>query len=485
MIGSLLAPLRSMTRRRGDRSRAAAAAVLAIALAGCALAPSDEAARATAGDRFTIAMVPDTQNYVDYSHQRAEGFALDAADLFQAQMAWIAGNARSRGGDVAFVASVGDTWQHPTKWIDPEHAARGIGRVDNPFFAGHFDPTEKVRTVEMPAARAGYQKLAAVGLPFGVPPGNHDYDAMYNVDRFPPNLEALADPTSFSWEDLGVLHVGGLENFLSVFGAESDFFADAPWYVDAHRGGTSSAQIFEAGGYRFLHLALEMQAGDDALAWARGVIARHPGLPTIVSTHDYLTPRATRVAGGFLDFTRVDPAYHNTPQQIFEKLVAPSDQIFLVLCGHYHGQARLAERNAAGHVVHTILADYQDRGQAGIDAGAPATGGLMGGPTGLGDGWLRLLEFDTTVDPPRLDVRTWSTHYGAFADDLPEYAAWYRAHEQPDMTDAEFLAEERFTLVLDDFRARFGPPAAAFVSERGDVARPRRAPAAGRVSVSP
>ena len=38
--------------------------------------------------RFRIAMIPDTQNYVDYTHQRDQGFALDASRQFIQQMAW-------------------------------------------------------------------------------------------------------------------------------------------------------------------------------------------------------------------------------------------------------------------------------------------------------------------------------------------------------------------------------------------------------------
>jgi len=426
---------------------------LVLGLLSCATPHGEE----SEGGRFTLVMVPDTQNYVDYTHQKAEGFALDAAELFVEQMSWIAAQAPANGGDVAFVASVGDTWQHPTEWIDPEHVARGIGRVDNPFFAGHFDPTDQVLEVEVPKAIEGYGLVAAAGIPFGVPPGNHDYDAMFNVDRYPPNVSK--PPEEISWEDLGVLHVGGLENFLSAFGEETPFFADQAWYVAAYGGGTSSAQVFEAGGYRFLHVALEMQAGDEVLTWARQVIARHPGLPTIVSTHDYLSPSATRLSGGFLDFTRVHPEEHNTPQQIFEKLIEPTDQIFLVLCGHYHGQAFLEEANVAGNAVYTVLADYQDRGQVGLDAGQPKTTGMMGGPVGIGDGWLRLLRFDTSVDPPTISMRTYSTHYGKYASEMPDYAARYRDHEQPDMTDAEFLAAEEYEFALEDFRARFGAPA--------------------------
>lgn len=410
------------------------------------------------GGTFTIAMIPDTQNYVDYTHQKAEGFVMDASELYIQQMAWVAERSQARGGEVAFVASVGDTWQHPTLWIDPEHEAMGIGRVDNPLFAGHFDPSPKVLEIEVTKAIEGYQLLSDAGLPFGVPPGNHDYDAMYNVDQYPPNLTKKPSELTFTKEDLGVLHVGGLDSFLSAFGEDTAFFAGKPWYIAAYEGGTSSAQRFEAGGYTFLHIALEMQAGDDVLAWARDVMAANPGLPTIVSTHDYLSPSAERLSGGFLDFTLVDAENHNTPQQIFEKLIEPSDQIFLVLCGHYHGQSYRVDENAAGNAVHQVLADYQDRGQAGLDAGAPLGGGLGGGPTGLGDGWLRLLMFDTESDPPTISMRTFSTHYDAYSHELPTYAAWYRAHEQPGMTDAEFLAAEEYEIELADFRARFGPP---------------------------
>ena len=38
------------------------------------------------------------------------------------------------------------------------------------------------------------------------------------------------------------------------------------------------------------------------------------------------------------------------------------------------------------------------------------------------------------------------------------YAEWYREHEQPHMTDLQFLAADEYVISLGDFRARFGPP---------------------------
>ena len=36
--------------------------------------------------KFTIAVISDTQNYVDFTRQKAEGYPIDAAELFIEQM---------------------------------------------------------------------------------------------------------------------------------------------------------------------------------------------------------------------------------------------------------------------------------------------------------------------------------------------------------------------------------------------------------------
>src|SRR3546814_16981128 len=93
-----------------------------------------------------------------------------------------------------------------------------------------------------------------------------------------------------------MLHYGGLDNFRSVFGSDSDFFKGKPWYVGAFNGGADSAQIFEAGGYRFLHIGLEMAPEDDVIAWAEGLLRQYPGLPTIIPIPDHLNVAGERHA---------------------------------------------------------------------------------------------------------------------------------------------------------------------------------------------
>ena len=404
-----------------------------------------------AAERFTLAVIPDTQNYVDFRHQRAEGFVIDGVDLFVEQMRWVADNAVGNGGDIAFVAAVGDVWQHQTVDMDPEHRARGMKIEPDPILARRAVRREQVFEVEIPGAVAGYRLISEAGLPFGVAPGNHDYDAAWSVAGYPPNRNKSWSEMSMTVEDLGILHVGGLDNFRSVFGDQSDFYRDRPWYVASFRGGANSAQRFSAAGYDFLHIAIEMQAGDEVLGWVESVLRRYPGMPTILTTHDYLNTSGERLANPLIDLARVEPKYHNSAEQVWEKLISRNDQIFLVLCGHHHGQSMRRDFNNDGNPVYQVLADYQGRGQAGLDAGAKKR-------RGLGDGWLRLMTFDFSGETASIAVKTYSTHYSRYSAQVSEYADWYRQYEQPDMNDAEFHAADEFTIELTGFRERFPRP---------------------------
>lgn len=400
---------------------------------------------------FAIAVIPDTQNYLDYQHQRQEGFAIDGKAMFIEQMQDIV-----LREDVVFVASVGDVWQHSSKLIDPEHALRGVGRMENPYLEQLADlrPTPETLRTEIPGAIEGYRLLKEAGIPFGVAPGNHDYDAFWSVEGFEVNTEKEPEDREIQELDWGMIHVGGLDNFRSVFGAQSEFFEGKPWYVSDFRGGANAAQVFEAAGYRFLHITFEMSPGDAVLDWARGVLAAHPGYPTIVTTHEYIDAHGRRKAIPAMDLARADPKDNNNPEQLWEKFLSQHDQIFLVLCGHHYGQSHRVDLNKNGKKVYQVLADYQARRQAVIDAG----NGVDPNPeraVGLGDGWYRLMRFDMSVHPPTLQVQTWSSHYRHHASEMDSYADWYRDTEQPGMSGSDFVAADEFVLFLDDFEQRF------------------------------
>ena len=398
----------------------------------------------TGDETFTIVVIPDTQAMIDFRRQKAEGFAIDSANIYIQQMQHIASMGESNGGDVVFVASVGDVWQHATSSTDPDHEARGIRSREE---VTHWVQPTGTINFEIPKAVEGYQLISDAEIPFGVAPGNHDYDAWWAVAGTQPNARGRYP-----------MHVGGLNNFRGAFGSDTDFFRDKDWYVSGFEGGGSSAQVFTTGGYRFLHLALEMHAGDHVVEWAQGVIDNFPGIPTIISTHDYLTPRGERLPDGFvaMDLASIDPERNNSAEDLWQEFISKTDQIFMVLSGHQPGQAIRIDQNEYGHEVYQILADYQFRGQSAVDAGQP--GGRAGRAAATGDGWFREMIFHTLDDNPRVDVRTYSSYYESYSSELDTYAEWYKEAEQPEMTDEQFHAADEFIVELTDFHSRFGMP---------------------------
>lgn len=420
------------------------AAPLASALLIVAALPATASAqdhRRTACGEFTVAMIPDTQNYVDYRHQEWSGFPFDAVEQLYQQMRWIGENAESSGGDIVFATHVGDIWQHYSEWMDPAHAARGFKWIPNGGSEVARSPKVHTRTYEIPVSVQALE-LVAGRLPFSVVPGNHDFDALWTDPAHPPQ------PAE---NKAGMRHVGGLTGFQSAFSDKSRFFANQPWYVSSHDGGADSAQVFTAGACQFLHIGLQYYAPDASLAWAAEVIRRFPGLPTIVSTHAYLDRQGQRIAKSSTDNSILDTR-DNNPQMIWDEFVSQHDQIFLVLSGHVGGQGFSIDTNRFGNNVYQMLADYQGRAQTAKDAGA--------GNVSVGDGWLRLLKFQLDADRSSIEVRTYSTHYGKFASELPEYAAWYKERDgQAHLADEDFLKRDEFTIELTDFNRRFGAPA--------------------------
>lgn len=403
--------------------------------------------------KFTLIVIPDTQNAVDFTRQKAEGFAIDSSETFIEQMQYVASRGVENGGDVAFVASVGDVWQHSTSNREEEHFARGVTAIENPILAGNLATYKETLTLEVPKAIEGYQYISEAGIPFGVAPGNHDYDAIWAASAFPPNLDLPFSELEPSTENYGTLHLGGLSNFNRAFGSETEFFRDKDWYIDGYRGGGNSAQIFDGGGYRFLHFAFEMQAGDDVLAWAQSIIDSYPGLPTIITTHDYMDRFGKRTHSIVLNLQAADPEFNNTSQQLWDKFISQNDQIFMVLCGHNLGQALRIDKNEYGNNVYQIMSDYQERGHAGVDAGQPLQ--ENGNTVGIGDGWLREMCFDFSGENPVIQVKTYSSHYDTYSGELSTYADWYKGQEQPELSDGEFYSADDYVIELTDFYARF------------------------------
>ena len=213
-------------------------------------------------------------------------------------------------------------------------------------------------------------------VPWGVAVGNHDYDLGENGK---PVRKASA--------------------FLKWFGP--DRFADQKWFRGAHDNGINSYQVFTAGTRSFLIFHLASDVPDEIIRWAKDVLAEHRDLPAIVTTHIYLDDRSQ---------ARHSEPYMlgqtgNSGEQIWQKFIRSSPQVFMVLCGHSStagGEWYQVSKNDTGQDVFEVLADYQARENGG-------------------DGWLRIVRFDEAQG--RIWFKTYSPSLDQYeSDDNSDFA---------------------------------------------------------------
>src|SRR5262249_40110472 len=126
--------------------------------------------------------------------------------------------------------------------------------------------------------------------------------------------------------------------------------------------GMNEWHTFTAEGRTFLVLALSWDPSDAVLAWANQVLADHPTLPAIVTTHDILAIASDAV-------TAVEGS---AGLRLWARLIKDNNQIFLTINGHNHGAAHLRKTNSFGHSVDQIVWDYQMAYQGGERVPRPA-----------------------------------------------------------------------------------------------------------------
>ena len=346
---------------------------------------------AFADNTFTIAVIPDTQNYVDNTKPQPA-----STQEFNAETQYLAEN--KAFFNLVFVTHVGDVVQNGD-------GTNGAG-----------DITTYGNGAEWNRGLAAMQILADAGIPFGMSIGNHDYDNYAYVTGSRPLVST--------------------KMWVKYFGSKSSLFAGKPWYGGAsdnlsYDPGLSSYQTFQAGGKNFLHISLQMEASDAALAWAQGVVSTHPGYATIVTTHSYMSPPAagdmspplavpaSLNAAAYLTTTgsctgapqgATSPGGCNSAQQVWDKFISKNDQIFLVICGHSwnspvngisQGENIRIDNNLAGHPVYQVLTDYQGNLTA-HDGSIPTASTEDPG----GDGYIRLMQFN--MDAGTIHFSTYS-----------------------------------------------------------------------------
>ena len=205
-------------------------------------------------------------------------------------------------------------------------------------------------------------------VPYGILPGNHDggteYEQYFPASRYD-----------------GYSYWGGSY--------------DSPKHMISSSPNMNNYQLFSAGGMDFIALNLQYNPPADVLDWADNVLSEYSNRRAIISTHSYLN-----TDGSFTD---------TGGTSIYNNVVVPENNVFLVLCGHMHGETRRSDNNLENKTVYQLLSDYQS---------------LANG----GNGWLRIMEFVPSENT--IYVKTYSPYLDQYdKDSNSQFELYYPMNE--------------------------------------------------------
>ncbi|MFO1440414.1 MAG: Ig-like domain-containing protein [Verrucomicrobiaceae bacterium] len=279
---------------------------------------------AAPGADFSLIQIPDTQFYSENTGRNAVGGSSGAViGLFNAQTEWIRDNRVTR--NIAFTAHMGDMVQNgDTFQQEWINASGAMSLIENQV------------TTQLP-----------YGIPWGGAPGNHDFGT------------------------------GGGTGSTTYW---NQYFGTSRWAGRSYNGGnygtdnTSNYQFFRASGLDFIVINLAYRAAADMLLidWADALLKAYPNHRAIITSHWILGTG--------------NPAPFQGPGQAIYDNLKDNPNLFLMLCGHVHGDGRRSD-TFEGRTVHTVLHDYQD-----------ATNG--------GNGFLRIHTFSPSNNT--ITCETWS-----------------------------------------------------------------------------
>lgn len=300
---------------------------------------------------FSMIIIPDPQSYTKFDKNQP---------LFDLMTAWVADNIERL--NIKTALCTGDLVEFNEELIP--HGTNG----------------NQTSREQWEAASKAFARLDNK-LPYVICTGNHDYgyvsaeNRMSNLSKyFYPERNPLWRKTLVS-AGLNAFDIPTLEN------AAYEFITNT-WE-------------------KILIISLEFDPRDEAIEWAKKTIEndRFKNHKVILLTHSYMNINGKRIAKEAYKITPV-----NYGEDIWEKLIYPSENIFMVICGHAAKQPKKyddtvsfrVDKNAAGKNVHQMMFNAQ------------TADGFWDGNGG--DGWLRILEF--LPDGKTIKVQTYSPLFG-------------------------------------------------------------------------
>ncbi len=309
-------------------------------------------------DSWSMILVPDIQNYVKWNRNQP---------ILDLMMRWIEDNIEPL--NIKMVICVGDLVEQ-NDLINPGHDGDQSAEKQWQFSAQMFGRLDGK-------------------VPYVAATGNHDY----SIDR-------LGNRTS-RYNDFFPVDKNWLNKKLLVQNATNE--------QGIHTIENAAFELNAPNGQKYLFMTIEYAPRDTILSWAKNItqMDQYKNHRIVLTTHSYLTGKDMRTSGAPKWFVyepyfinnvvqkskRINLPNANSGEQIWKKLVEPSENIELVLCGHISGEGYRIDDNINGKAVHQILFDSQSLG-----------GGHRNGNGG--DGWLRIFEFKP--DNKTVKVKTYS-----------------------------------------------------------------------------
>ncbi|WP_158409483.1 metallophosphoesterase [Gloeocapsa sp. PCC 73106] len=309
----------------------------------------------TGEQAFTIAILPDTQNYTSNPELNQTFFNMTQ---------WLVDNQENLNLD--FVIHVGD--------------------ITDDNLVPQWDE------VAEPAMR-----LLDGIIPYSVLPGNHDIG---------PGGTSSIRTTELYNRAFPVTRYQRTETFGGVYD------------VEPRRYDNNYHQFTAPDGTQWLIISLEFGPRDDVLRWANDVIAAHPNHRVIMATHDQMSfdtrhdplnlPLVDEGAGTQYGLGR-DPQGANDGESTWQEFLRKHPNISFTFNGHIFGDG--AETQVAygdyGNPVYQMLVNYQN----GVSTEITGNGDESRGGNG-GNGALRLLTIDPTEN--RFSTATYFVNFDEY-----------------------------------------------------------------------
>ena len=325
---------------------------------------------------FSMILVPDPQSYTKFAANQP---------LFDLQTAWIAQNIDRLNIKAALFT--GDMVEQNGKQISLP--------LPNPY---NGDQTGRQQWEAVSRALSRLDNR----LPYVVAQGNHDIGHITATDRHSLAPEFIRPERNIKFEKCLV--------------------STCPNWEGVHTMENSAYEFIDKAWGKILVITFEFAPRDEAIEWAKQLTesAEYKEHKVIILTHSWLDTAGNRIAK---EGYTLSPC--NWAEAVWQKLVYPSKNICLVLCGHT-GAAPKIDGDVAKTNFKPTSSYRVDKAADGRNIPQMMFNSQQGDGDWNGNGgdcWLRILEFKP--DGKTIGVRTFSPMFAL--SKLTQHLAWRTA----------------------------------------------------------